>query len=168
MYNFHKIRTNTNKNEQYFIHESFNKTKTLKEIKTFKRKMKDDDKSLKCLFFEDEDSKIKYTILEKKKNEKNKLFEEIIENDEKKLESFQKIIKQGNIDFDIQPKMLLFLLNKTKENIDKQKEYKIKLKDLNEQKYNFNSQIQSWNNQIENQSEFLKKIKICISFWLIY
>ena len=55
--------------------------------------MKDDDKSLKCLFFEDEDSKIKYTILEKKKNEKNKLFEEIIENDEKKLESFQKIIK---------------------------------------------------------------------------
>ena len=72
MYNFHKIRTNPNKNEQYFIHESFNKSKTLKEIKTFKRKTKDDDKSLKCLFFEDEDSKIKYTILEKKKNEKIK------------------------------------------------------------------------------------------------
>ena len=159
MYNFHKIRTNPNKNEQYFIHESFNKSKTLKEIKTFKRKTKDDDKSLKCLFFEDEDSKIKYTILEKKKNEKNKIYEEIIENDEKKLESFQKIIKKGNIDFDIQPKMLLFLLNKSKENIDKQKEYKIKLKELNEQKYNYNSQIQNWNHEIENQSEFLKKIK---------
>ena len=161
MYNFHKIRTNPNKNEQYFIHESFNKAKTLKEIKSFKRKTKDNDKNLKCLFFEDEDSKIKYTILEKNKIEKNKLYEKIdlIENDEKKMESFQNIIKEGNIDFDIQQKMLLFLLNKSKENIDKQNEYKIKLNELNEQKYNYNSQIQNWNNEIENQSMFLKKIK---------
>ena len=161
MYNFHKIRTNPNKNEQYFIHESFNKYKTIKEIKLVKRKSKDDDKTLKCLFFEDEDSKIKYTILEKKKNEKTKLYENIdlIENDEKKLESFQNIIKEGNIDFDIQQKMLLFLLNKSKENMCKQKEYIFKLKELNEQKYSYNSQIQNWNNEIENQSIYLKKIK---------
>ena len=75
------------------------------------------------------------------------------------MESFQNIIKEGNIDFDIQQKMLLFLLNKSKENIDKQNEYKIKLKELNEQKYNYSSQIQNWNNEIENQSMFLKKIK---------
>ena len=161
MYNFHKIRTNPNKNEQYFIHESFNKTKTIKEIKLVKRKSKDDDKALKCLFFEDEDSKIKYTILEKKKNEKTKLYKKIdlIENDETKLDSFQKIIKEGNIDFDIQQKMLLFLLNKSKENINKQKEYTLKLKEISEQKCNYNSQIQKWNNEIENQSLFLKKIK---------
>ena len=55
MYNFHKIRTNPNKNEQYFIHESFNKSKTLKEIKSFKRKTKKDETNMKCLFFEDED-----------------------------------------------------------------------------------------------------------------
>ena len=30
MYNFHKIRTNPDKNEQYFIHESLNKNKSLK------------------------------------------------------------------------------------------------------------------------------------------
>ena len=161
MYNFHKIRTNPNKNEQYFIHESFNKTKTIKEIKLFKRKSKNDDKTLKCLFFEDEDSKIKYTILEKKKDEKIKLYEKIdlIESDEQKLEYFQKIIKEGNIDFDIQPKMLLFLLNKSKENIYKQKEYTLQLKELNEQRHNYNSQIQKWNNEIESQSIYLKKIK---------
>ena len=152
MYNFHKIRTNPSKNEQYFIHESFNKTKTIKEIKTFKRKSKYDDKNLKYLFFEDEDSKIKYTILENKKASKKKLYEKIdlIENDEKKLESFQDIINEGNIDFDIQQKMLLFLLNKSKENSYKQKEYIIKLKELNEQHNynNYNSQIHNWNNEI--------------------
>ena len=167
MYNFHKIRTNPNKNEQYFIHESFNKSKTLKEIKSFKRKTKKDETNMKCLFFEDEDSKIKYTVLEKKKEE-NKLSENIdlIENDDKKLETFENIIKNGNINLDIQNKMLLFLLNKSKENIDKQNEFKEKLKELNEQKYNYNTKIQEWNNEIENQSIFLKKIKNLYIFLL--
>ena len=162
MYNFHKIRTNPNNNEQYFIHESFNKSKTLKEIKSFKRKTKrDGEKNLKCLFFQGEDSKIKYTILDKKKEERNKLYENIdlIETDEKKVEKFENIIKEGNLNYDLQKKMLLFLLNKSKENIDKQKEFKNKLKALNEQKQNYNSQIQKWSGEIENQSMFLKKIK---------
>ena len=162
MYNFHKIRTNPNNNEQYFIHESFNKSKTLKEIKSFKRKTKSDgEKNLKCLFFQGEDSKIKYTILDKKKEERNKLYENIdlIETDEKKVEKFENIIKEGNLNYDLQKKMLLFLLNKSKENIDKQKEFKNKLKALNEQKQNYNSQIQNWSGEIENQSMFLKKIK---------
>ena len=162
MYNFHKIRTNPNNNEQYFIHESFNKSKTLKEIKSFKRKTKSDgEKNLKCLFFQGEDSKIKYTILDKKKEERNKLYENIdlIETDEKKVEKFENIIKEGNLNYDLQKKMLLFLLNKSKENIDKQKEFKNKLKALNEQKQNYNSQIQNWSSEIENQSMFLKKIK---------
>ena len=160
MYNFHKIRTNPNKNEQYFIHETLNKSKTLKEIKSFKRKTKKDE-NMKCLFFEDDDSKIKYTILERKKEEKKKLYEKIdlIENDEKKIETFENIIKDGNIDFNIQKKMLLFLLNKSKENVNKQKEYKERIKELNKQKYNYNSKVQKWNNEMENQSVFLKKIK---------
>ena len=159
MYNFHKIRTNPDKNEQYFIHETFNKNKTLKEIKAFKKKTKKDD-NMKYLFYEDED-KIKYTILEKKKEEKNKSYENIdlIENEEKKIEAFENIIKDGNFDFDVQKKMLLFLLNKSKENLQKQKEYKEKIKELNEQKYNYSSKVQKWNNEIENQSLFLKKIK---------
>ncbi len=162
MYNFHKIRTNPNKSEQYFIHESFNKSKTLKEIKAFKRKTKKEgEQKLKCLFFEDEDSKIKYTILENKKNDTNKLYENIdlIESDEKKVETFESIIKGGNVDFDIKNKMLLFLLNKSKENADKQKEYIAKLKEISEQRLNFTKKIQENNNQIEDHSMFLKKIK---------
>ena len=160
MYNFHKIRTNPNKSEQYFIHESFNKTKTLKEIKSFKRKKKKDEKKMKCLFFEDEDSKIKYTILEKKKEENIKLSENIdsIQNDEKKIEIFQNIIKDGNINLEEQKKMLLFLLNKSKENIDKQNEFKEKIKELNE-KNSYNSKVQKWSKEIENHNIFLKKIK---------
>ncbi len=88
MYNFHKIRTNPNKNEHYFIHESFNKSITLKEIKSFKRKTQSEEK--KFLFFEDEDSKIKYTVLDKKKEEKNNISHDIdlIESDEKKNRNF--------------------------------------------------------------------------------
>ena len=162
MYNFHKIRTKPNINEQYFIHESFNKNKTLKEIKSFKRKTKEDGKkNIKCLFFQGEDSKIKYTILEKKKEEKNNLYDSIdlIENDEKKIEKFENIIRDGNLNISIQKKMLLFLLNKSKENLNNQKECKTKLKDLSEQKLNCNSQIKKLNNEIESQSMFLKKIK---------
>ena len=161
MYNFHKIRTNPDKNEQYFIHESLNKNKSLKEIKLFKRKTKDDEKNIKFLFYEDEDSKIKYTVLEKKKEEKNRVYDDldVLESDEKKIKKFENIIKEGNIDSEMKKRMLLFLLNKTKENQKKENEFKEKLKSLSEQKKNYNSQIQNWNNELENQSLFLKKIK---------
>ncbi len=77
----------------------------------------------------------------------------------KKIETFENIIKNGNVGLDIQKKMMLFLLNKSNENSLKQKAYKIKLKEINDQKLNYNLQIQNWNNQIENQNIFLKKIK---------
>ena len=38
MYNFHKIRTDPNKQEQYFIKESLNKSKTLKKSKILRGK----------------------------------------------------------------------------------------------------------------------------------
>lgn len=162
MYNFHKIRTNQNNNEQYFIHEFFNKSKTLKEIKSFKRKTKiKGEKNNKSLFFQGEDSKIKHTIIDKKKEEQKKHYENIdlIEADEKKVKKYENFIKKGNLNYDLQKKMLLFLLNKSKENIDKQNEFKNKIKALKGQKKNCNLQIQNWNSKIENQSMFLKKIK---------
>lgn len=162
MYNFHKIRTNQNNNEQYFIHEFFNKSKTLKEIKSFKRKTKiKGEKNNKSLFFQGEDSKIKHIIIDKKKEEQKKHYENIdlIEADEKKVKKYENFIKKGNLNYDLQKKMLLFLLNKSKENIDKQNEFKNKIKALKGQKKNCNLQIQNWNSKIENQSMFLKKIK---------
>ena len=119
MYNFHKIRTEQNDQEQYFINESLNKFKTFDEIKNFKRKEKSRQK---CLFFKDEDSKIKYTILPNKKEEdiQNKAENlELNENDDKNIDNFKEIISSGKMNKKIKDKLMIFLLNKSKDNYQK-------------------------------------------------
>ena len=159
MYNFHKIRTEQNDQEQYFINESLNKFKTFDEIKNFKRKEKS---SQKCLFFKDEDSKIKYTILPNKKEEdiQNKAENlEMNENDDKNIDNFKEIIASGKLNKNIKDKLMIFLLNKSKDNYEKDKEIKNKLNEIKEKKDEVNEQIQNINNEIEKQSVHLKKIK---------
>ena len=159
MYNFHKIRTEQNDQEQYFINESLNKFKTFDEIKNFKRKEKS---SQKCLFFKDEDSKIKYTILPNKKEEdaQNKAENlELNENDDKNIDNFKEIIASGKLNKNIKNKLMIFLLNKSKDNYEKDKEIKNKLNEIKEKKDEVNEQIQNINNEIEKQSVHLKKIK---------
>lgn len=159
MYNFHKIRTEQNDQEQYFINESLNKFKTFDEIKNFKRKEKS---SQKCLFFKDEDSKIKYTILPNKKEEniQNKAENlELNENDDKNIDNFKEIIASGKLNKNIKDKLMIFLLNKSKDNYEKDKEIKNKLNEIKEKKDEVNEQIQNINNEIEKQSVHLKKIK---------
>ena len=159
MYNFHKIRTEQNDQEQYFINESLNKFKTFDEIKNFKRKEKS---SQKCLFFKDEDSKIKYTILPNKKEEdiQNKAENlELNENDDKNIDNFKEIISSGKLNKNIKDKLMIFLLNKSKDNYEKDKEIKNKLNEKKEKKDEVNEQIQNINNEIEKQSVHLKKIK---------
>ena len=159
MYNFHKIRTEQNDQEQYFINESLNKFKTFDEIKNFKRKEKS---SQKCLFFKDEDSKIKYTILPNKKEEdaQNKAENlELNENDDKNIDNFKEIIASGKLNKNIKDNLMIFLLNKSKDNYEKDKEIKNKLNEIKEKKDEVNEQIQNINNEIEKQSVHLKKIK---------
>ena len=159
MYNFHKIRTEQNDQEQYFINESLNKFKTFDEIKNFKRKEKS---SQKCLFFKDEDSKIKYTILPNKKEEdaQNKTENlELNENDDKNIDNFKEIISSGKLNKNIKDKLMIFLLNKSKDNYENDKEIKNKLNEIKEKKDEVNEQIQNINNEIEKQSVHLKKIK---------
>ena len=159
MYNFHKIRTEQNDQEQYFINESLNKFKTFDEIKNFKRKEKS---SQKCLFFKDEDSKIKYTILPNKKEEdiQNKTENlELNENDDKNIDNFKEIIASGKLNKNIKDKLMIFLLNKSKDNYEKDKEIKNKLNEIKEKKDEVNEKIQNINNEIEKQSVHLKKIK---------
>ena len=159
MYNFHKIRTDPDKQEQYFINESLNENKTLNEIQNFKRKEKNKQK---CLFFQDEDSNIKYTILPNKKEEENKILEESLEleeNDDKIVDNFQSLISAGKANSNTKDKILLLLLNKSKENMDKENEIKNKLKEINTKTCEVNSQIKNINDEIESQNIFLKKIK---------
>ena len=159
MYNFHKIRTEQAVQEQYFINESLNKFKTFEEVKNFKRKEKNRQK---CLFFKDEDSKIKYTILPNKKEESIQNKEENLdldENDEKNIDNFQEIISSGKLNKDIKNKIMIFLLNKSKANHEKDKEILNKLNEIKEKKDEVNEQINNINNEIENQNAHLKKIK---------
>ena len=159
MYNFHKIRTEQAVQEQYFINESLNKFKTFEEVKNFKRKEKNRQK---CLFFKDEDSKIKYTILPNKKEENIQNKEENLdlnENDEKNIDNFQEIISSGKLNKDIKDKIMIFLLNKSKANHEKDKEILNKLNEIKEKKDEVNEQINNINNEIENQNAHLKKIK---------
>ena len=159
MYNFHKIRTDPNKQEQYFINESLNKNKTLNEIQNFKRKEKNKQK---CLFFQDEDSNIKYTILPNKKEEEEINLEEDLEleeNEDKIVDNFQSIISAGKANSNTKDKILLLLLNKTKENMDTENEIKNKLKEINAKTCEVDSQIKNINDEIESQNIFLKKIK---------
>ena len=159
MYNFHKIRTDPNKQEQYFINESLNKNKTLNEIQNFKRKEKNKQK---CLFFQDEDSNIKYTILPNKKEEEEINLEEDLEldeNEDKIVDNFQSIISAGKASSNTKDKILLLLLNKAKENMDKENEIKNKLKEINARTCEVDSQIKNINDEIESQNIFLKKIK---------
>ena len=159
IYNFHKIRTEQEVQEQYFINESLNKFKTLNEIKNFKRK---EQNKQKCLFFKDEDSKIKYTILPNKKEENLQNIDEKIElneNDDKTIEKFKEIISNGTLDKNIKDKIMIFLLNKSKENYEKNNEMKNSLNELKIKEDDINEQINKINNEIENQNVHLKKIK---------
>ena len=159
MYNFHKIRTEQEVQEQYFINESLNKFKTLNEIKNFKRK---EQNKQKCLFFKDEDSKIKYKILPNKKEENLQNIEEKIElneNDDKTIEKFKEIISNGTLDKNIKDKIMIFLLNKSKENYEKNKEMKNSLNEIKIKEDDVNEQINKINSEIENQNVHLKKIK---------
>ena len=159
MYNFHKIRTEQEVQEQYFINESLNKFKTLNEIKNFKRK---EQNKQKCLFFKDEDSKIKYKILPNKKEENLQNIEEKIElneNDDKTIEKFKEIISNGTLDKNIKEKIMIFLLNKSKENYEKNKEMKNSLNEIKIKEDDVNEQINKINSEIENQNVHLKKIK---------
>ena len=158
MYNFHKIRTDPNKQEQYFINESLNKNKSINDILNFKRK----EKKQKCLFFQDEDAKIKYTILPDKKNEELINLEEELdldENNAKIEDKFNNLISDGKLNQNIKNKMMLYLLKKAKENMEQKNEIKNKLNELKEHSYVTNSQIQNLNEEVENQNPFLKKIK---------
>ena len=159
MYNFHKIRTDQDKPEQYFINETLNKNKTINEIKDFKRKEKN---RKKCLFFQDEDSNIKYTILpDKKEKEINDptISMTLEEKEEEKENDLKDLNTEGKTYDNEKEKLLLTILDKMKENADKENEYKNKLKEMNEKQNEINTQIKKINDEIESQNIFLKKIK---------
>ena len=84
---------------------------------------------------------------------------ELEENDEKLIDNFQSLISKGNMNQNIKDKMMMYLLNKVKENLDKENKMKNKLKEINDHTFDVNLQIKNINEDIESQNLFLKKIK---------
>ena len=84
---------------------------------------------------------------------------ELNENDDKTIEKFKEIISNGTLDKNIKEKIMIFLLNKSKENYEKNKEMKNSLNEIKIKEDDVNEQINKINSEIENQNVHLKKIK---------
>jgi hypothetical protein len=159
MYDFHKIRNNTDKDEQCFIHEFFNRSRTIKDIKSFERNT--NKKDLKLFFFQGDNSNIKYTVMQKKKSDKIRSEDiNLIETENGNFESYEKNLKFcQNLNSDSTKKLLLFLVDKNQEIAENCKETQNKLNILNENMQNYTNKINNINMDIENHSVFLAKIK---------
>ena len=157
MYNFHKIRNKAVKNcdEQIFIHENFNKDLKFDEIKNIERKNSANNSELMV----EENSKLldeNYTNLITRENEE--FFKTL--SDENKFEVLHNIItNKEKINEEENRKILLYLLEKSKENMKYENELKNKINELNQQKNSLYSQFQICNNKIIEQNMSLKKIK---------
>ena len=74
------------------------------------------------------------------------------------MDNLKSIISAGKASSNTKDKILLLLLNKVKENMDRENEIKNKLKEINTKTCEVNSQIKNINDEIESQNIFLKKI----------
>ena len=156
MYNFHKIRNKTVKNydEQIFIHENFNKNLKFEEIKNIERKNSKNNSDLMV----EEKSK---TLDENCTTTVTRDNEEMLKNaNENKFAILHNMISnKKKLNEDDKKKILLYLLEKNKENMDYQNELMNKINELNQQKNSLYSQIKICNNKILEQSDSLKKLK---------
>ena len=144
LYNFRKVKTKNG--EHKYEHEEFNKWKTIEEIKLIKKKFKNKKEKEK----ENDNitnSNIK-TILIENKIEENKKLEnnidknKIIENDiilkfenldeNSKIDICENIIKKGELSKNENKLLLIYLLDKNKENIETIKSLQNEIKILND------------------------------------
>ena len=165
MYNFHKIRGNRKINEQTFIHEEFHKGKTIEEIKGIKRKIKLNDEL-------NEETKVKSKSISNKKKIWNSSIEdkiflqqiEKIDDDELKINKYDSLLKKGPLSDLANEKILIYLLEKTKNSFENQKNFEKEIKDLTVQNNNLLAQLQICNTKLISQTEFCRKMKGLVIF----
>lgn len=164
MYNFHKIRGNRKINEQTFIHEDFHKGKTIEEIKEIKRKIKPNEEL-------DEESKTKTKSLSSKKKSNSSIEDKIflqqvekIDDDEMKINKYDSLLKKGPLSDLANEKILAYLLEKTKNSFDNQKNFEKEIKELTNQNNNLLAQLQMCNTKLISQTEFCRKMKGLVIF----
>ena len=152
MYNFHKIKT-LKKGELKYKHNEFNKFKSIEEIKEIKKNSTLDKNN-------DNDDQVKNILTPKTEDNKdfnNQLISKNINIFGQEIKLKDKLSNESIINH---------LLDKTKENIDYQKNVEKNIKDLIKQNNNLMEKIKSDNNKIISQKKNSDLMKGMINFLL--
>ena len=146
LYNFHKIKSNK-KGEQKYMHDQFHQSKTIEEIQLIKKKVKIDDEFIipsktKHLFNE----KLGVNNLNEDKNEFIEKIEKLDE--ETKIKNFLNILKNGKLSNISNEIILNYLLDKSKESIEKEKKVETEINELIAQNNNLLDQVKKMKGMI--------------------
>ena len=157
LYNFHKIKSNK-KGEQKYMHDQFHQSKTLEEIQLIKKKVKLDEDFIIP-------SKTKHLFNEKlgenNLNEDKKEYIEKIEklDEETKIKNFLNILKNGKLSNISNEIILNYLLDKSKESIEKEKKVETEINTLIAQNNYLFEQLNEANNKLLIENNNSKKMK---------
>ena len=146
LYNFKKIKS-SKKTQHIYKHDQFNSSKSIEEIGLIKRKDKIDDEFIIP-------SKTKHLFNEKlgenNLNEDKKEYIEKIEklDEETKIKNFLNILKNGKLSNISNEIILNYLLDKSKESIEKEKKVETEINELIAQNNNLLDQVKKMKGMI--------------------
>jgi len=169
MYNFHKVRSNQKNGEEKYIHNEFKKSKTLKEIQSIHRKMRNGKrKNTPNKTKNISDKKIDLNIINNNNDlEDNYDLGDIDQLDEDtKFSNFENLLKNGQLSSFSNKKIIGFLFEKLKESMENQKQVENEINELIKQNNNLLQQLQICNNKLISQNDFCKKMKGLVIFFV--
>ena len=157
LYNFKKIKS-SKKTQHIYKHDQFNSSKSIEEIGLIKRKDKIDDEFIipsktKHLFNE----KLGENNLNEDKNEYIEKIEKLDE--ETKIKNFLNILKNGKLSNISNEIILNYLLDKSKESIEKEKKVETEINELIAQNNYLFEQLNEANNKLLIENNNSKKMK---------
>jgi hypothetical protein len=151
MYHFKKIKTK-NRTEIKYKHSEFNKFKTEEEIKLIKKNEPDTPQVPETIPINENSEEINNI-----KDIKDKQFVDTIENldEETKIKEYEKILKKGKISNLQNEKMLNYLLEKSKENIESKKYIEEEMKEIVKDNNILMEKIEIYNNKFKKMNLLL-------------
>ena len=169
MYNFHKIRTDPKSGEIKYFHSEFVKWKTVKEIQSIRRKIKTEEEktsSEKTKILSDKKIGTTNTSINNNNLLDDKIYLDEIDNmdEDTKISKYENLLKGGELTNLSNEKILGFLFEKLKENINNQKYVESEINNLVKQNNNLIQQLQMCNDKLISQNDFCKKMKGLVIF----
>lgn len=167
MYNFKKIKT-ANRGEQKYRHDEFNKFKTEDQIKLIKKKTKSKQNDVQEIQINSYSYEQKLGENIMKDNVEDKILLDKIEQlgEESKIKEYEKIIKKGELSNLRNEKILNYLLDKSKENIENKKYFEEELKNIIIQNNILMEQIEIYNTKLTLQNNNNKQMYLLLAYLL--